>query len=199
MNDLCKGQLIYHLYPRYVCRKKNNMNLVQYVNHNQLKPADAIVLRKKFMGMVDHYAIYLGKNRLGTPEFVANFTKGVGVIPDDEIKDQMQKYIPQKIERFEGSTFERKSAIERASSRLGENAYGFFSNNCEHFKNWVHYGKQISEQVDKAGTVMTIGGTTMLVGGLLASNKKTRNWGAGILVAGVILKCLAERKEVKEN
>lgn len=171
------------------------MTLVQFVNYNGLQPADAIVLRKKFMGMVDHFAIYLGKDELGTPKFVANFIKGINIIPDDEIEKQLQKYVPERIERFEGNEFERQSAIERAWSRIGEKAYGFFSNNCEHYKNWVHYGEQISEQVDKGGTVMAVGGTAMLVGGLLTSHKKTRNWGAGLLALGIILKSLAERKE----
>lgn len=171
------------------------MTLVQYVNYNSLQPADAIVLRKKFMGMVDHYAIYLGKDEFGIPKFVANFTKGINIIPDKEINEQLQKYVPERIEKFEGNRYERQSAIERAWSRIGEKAYGFFSNNCEHFKNWVHYGKQISEQVDRGGSVLAVGGTAMLVGGLLTSHKKTRNWGAGLLTLGIVLKNLAERKE----
>lgn len=171
------------------------MTLVQFVNYNQLRPADAIVLRKKFMGMVDHFAIYLGNDEIGTPKFVANFTKGITIIPDDIINKQLQKYVPERIEKFKGNNSERQSAIERAWERIGEKAYGFFSNNCEHFKNWVHYGKPISEQVDKAGNVISFGGATMLFGGLLASHKKTRNWGAGLLFLGIILKNLAERNE----
>jgi len=170
------------------------MSIQEYVNHNQLKPADAIVLRKKFMGMVDHFAIYLGEDSSGH-KFVANFTKGVQILEDEEINQQIQKYIPENIDRFKGNDFERQSAIERAWSRIGEKAYGFFSNNCEHFKNWVHYGEQISKQVDNAGTALSIGGGTILLGGLLASNQKTRNWGVGVLTLGFILKSLAERKK----
>lgn len=33
----------------------------------------------------------------------------------------------------------------------------------------------------------------MAVGGVLSSNKRTRNWGAGLLLLGLGLKFLAER------
>lgn len=171
------------------------MELLNFIKYHRLKPIDAIVLRKKFMGMVDHYAIYLGNDEMGTPKFVANFIEGVNIISDQEIKEQLQKYVPERIERFQGSNEERQSAIERAWSKIGEKAYNLLSNNCEHFKNWVHYGRQISKQVDNAGTVLTLGGTATLVGGLAVSHKKATNWGVALLVSGIVCKCLAERKE----
>jgi len=170
------------------------MKINEFVFENRLKPADAIVLRKKFMGMVDHFAIYMGKDSNG-PKFVANFTKGIQIIPEEEINTQLEKYVPERIDRFEGNISERKFAIKRAEERINENSYGLFSNNCEHFKNWVHFGKQISEQVDNAGTVLSITGTTLAVGGLLGSNKKARNWGIGLLATGLLLKSFSERKE----
>lgn len=41
--------------------------------------------------------------------------------------------------------------IQRASSRLGENAYDLFDNNCEHFATWCKTGLHVSEQVERAG------------------------------------------------
>lgn len=41
--------------------------------------------------------------------------------------------------------------IQRAESRLGENAYDLFDNNCEHFATWCKTGIHISEQVRNAG------------------------------------------------
>ncbi|MBN4047208.1 lecithin retinol acyltransferase family protein [bacterium AH-315-P13] len=158
----------------------------------QLKPADAVILHKKFMGMVDHFVIYVGNDYSG-PKFVANFTKGIEVLPNEEINKQLEKYVPKKIERFPGNDIYRQQAVNRALSRLGEKAYGFFSNNCEHFKNFVHYGKQYSKQVDTAGTSLTATGGLLAVGGVLASKKKTRNWGAVLLILGLGLKYLAER------
>ena len=97
------------------------MNIKNFVIQNQLQPADAIVLRKKFMGMFSHYAIYLG-NENGEPKFVANFLKGVQVIPNNEINEQLKTYKPEKIDRFVGNMYERRSAIERAWSKIGEKA-----------------------------------------------------------------------------
>lgn len=169
------------------------MNINKYVLRNELRPADAIVLRKKFMGMFSHYAIFLGYEN-GQPQFVANFFKGVKIIPNKEINEQLKTYKPQKIERFKGNTYQRQSAIERAWSKIGEKAYGLASNNCEHFKNWVHYGKAISKQVDNIGTGSLILGTVMTIGGGLSSNAKARNWGIASLILGGVLKSLAEKK-----
>jgi len=170
------------------------MNLYQFIELNKLQPADAIVLRKKFMGMVDHFAIYLGKNEFNQPQFVANFTKGIQIIPQKEIEEQLKKYNPERIEKFKGNFIERRSAIERAFSKIGENSYGLFSNNCEHFKNWVHLGREVSEQVDKFGNLLTLSGTILALDGFSSSNKKARNWGIGILAFGLILKGLSEKK-----
>lgn len=42
-----------------------------------------------------------------------------------------------------------KEAVERAKSRIGENAYSVFGNNCEHFVEWCIEGKHSSDQVDR--------------------------------------------------
>jgi hypothetical protein len=41
--------------------------------------------------------------------------------------------------------------IQRAESRLGENTYHLFNNNCEHFAKWCKTGIRVSEQVRNAG------------------------------------------------
>ena len=61
--------------------------------------------------------------------------------------------------------FTISKAVERARSRLGENVYCLFSNNCEHFVNWCIEGDHASAQVDKGtavagpsvGTIVGIG------------------------------------------
>ena len=169
------------------------MNIKSFVVQNGLRPADAIVLRKKFMGMFSHFAIYLGDDDFGNPKFSANFTKGVKLLPNREINEQIKVYKPERIERFKGNNYQRTSAIERACSRIGENAYDFLSNNCEHYKNWVHYGKEISDQVDNVGAGSLAIGTTMAIGGLLSENSRVRNQGIGLLLFGALLKGLAKR------
>lgn len=46
-------------------------------------------------------------------------------------------------------------AIRRAESRLGENGYSIWGNNCEHFVLWCITGNHNSKQVNRATTVVT--------------------------------------------
>lgn len=173
------------------------MNIRHFVIQNRLKPADAVVLRKKFMGMFSHYAIYLGEQN-GEPQFSANFIEGVNIIPREKIESQLEVYKPERIERFKGNVVQRRSAIERAVSLIGQKTYNLLSNNCEHYKNIVHYGRAISEQVDNVGSGSLAIGSLMTVGGMVSSDKEMRNWGIGITILGALLKALAEPKTVKK-
>lgn len=44
--------------------------------------------------------------------------------------------------------FEGPEAVCRAYSRLGEDRYQLFANNCEHFCMWCLYGESRSDQID---------------------------------------------------
>jgi hypothetical protein len=46
------------------------------------------------------------------------------------------------------SHFDRCEVVRRARSRVGENSYRLFSNNCEHFCEWCVYGEHRSYQVE---------------------------------------------------
>jgi len=46
------------------------------------------------------------------------------------------------------SHFDRGEVVRRARSRVGENSYKLFSNNCEHFCEWCVYGEHRSYQVE---------------------------------------------------
>ena len=43
---------------------------------------------------------------------------------------------------------EGDTVVHRARSRIGEDRYSLFSNNCEHFCEWCMHGKQRSYQVE---------------------------------------------------
>ncbi|MBD0776866.1 lecithin retinol acyltransferase family protein [Maribacter sp. ANRC-HE7] len=58
----------------------------------------------------------------------------------------LQDYEPTGVRRFSGSYFQRNQAINRAYSKLGEK-YSLINFNCEHFANWVQFGKIESSQV----------------------------------------------------
>ncbi len=163
------------------------MNIYGFIYKYNLRPADAVVLRKKFLGMVDHFAIFLGY-RDNQPIFLANYWGGVKEIPQHELSVFLHTLEPTEIQKFPGREDQRKYAIRRAISRVGEEAYNFFSNNCEHFKNWVHYGSNYSGQVDKAGSVAIGLGIGAGLLALFSDNPKAGNAAVGLLVTGTLLK-----------
>lgn len=132
------------------------MNIHQFITQNGIQPADAIILRKKFFGMVDHFVIYLGVHQ-NRHRFVANYTKGVRDISPSELNQFLQFLDPTKIEKCPGDENNRNKAVRRAISRIGEKAYSYVTNNCEHFKNYVHYGEHRSEQVNAVVTGAAVG------------------------------------------
>ena len=152
------------------------MTVNSLITANSLRQADAIVLNKKILGMVDHYAIFLGY-RNSNPVFVANYKDGVKEVSINDMREVLQTLQPTKIDRFPGTEIQRKQAVNRALSRVGERAYNYFSNNCEHFKNWA--------LVASAGTAIYAIANKSPKAGLFA---------LGLLLAGVFLKDVAEDK-----
>ena len=167
------------------------MTIKQFVQINQLQQADAIILRKKVLGMVDHYAVFLGF-RDRKPVFVANYRDGVQV-KESEMINLVAKYEPREIERFSGTESERQAAVNRGLSRLGERAYNYVANNCEHFKNWVHHGEHRSEQVKGASKAVATVGAIGVVGALATKNPKLGAWAAGLLLLGAVLNKVSEK------
>lgn len=165
--------------------------IIELVEGNGLRPTDSIVLRKRFLGMVDHYVLFMGY-RGNTPVFLANYNDGIKEVPDNEIIKYLTSLEPERIDYFPGNEIERKSAIERAWARTGEKAYSYIANNCEHFKNWVHFGKNYSSQVDTAGNVALATGAATLAGGLATKNKTATYIGLGGLLLGALLKYVAD-------
>jgi|GEM_PF-391620 len=155
--------------------------LIHFILKNGLKQADAIVLRKKLLGMVDHYAIFMGF-RNGSPVFLANYRSGVKEVTFSDMQSILATLEPKEIEPFKGSENERQKALNRAWSRLGENSYNYTENNCEHFKNYVHHGKDYSDQVKIAADVTM--GTAALVGVAAIATKSPK---AGLIAAGLLL------------
>jgi hypothetical protein len=159
------------------------MNIQHFIKANNIRPADAIVVKKEFFAILNHYVIYLGIDRKGEHKFIANYTDGIKILPVDQILRWLKTFIPVRINRFVGTEEQRELAIQRALSRKDEKAYNLILNNCEHFKNFVQWGKNHSEQVETAGELLLAGGAiTTLVG--IAKEDETVA-GIGLLTLGL--------------
>ncbi|WP_349608214.1 MULTISPECIES: lecithin retinol acyltransferase family protein [Cupriavidus] len=84
-------------------------------------------------GMVVHYAGYWHRQQRGPVEALTleAFADDQGII-----------VLPSPTARYSAT-----DAVRRARSRLGEDRYCLFTNNCEHFCMWCLYGESRSEQV----------------------------------------------------
>ena len=144
-------------------------NLKQFVIQNRLMPADVIVLRKKFFGMVDHFAVFLGwdRNNINSPVFAANYTAGTKFVQSRELEQFLLELNPERIEKFQGNQTQRNLAVKRALSKIGEKNYDYFSNNCEHYKSFVQTGVSESKQVKDLGNAVTAAFGIAIVAGLL--------------------------------
>lgn len=169
------------------------MNLQAIIMSNNLREADAVVLRKKILGMVDHFAIFVGY-RGNNPIFVANYKDGVREVSNSEMKEVLKTLQPTAIQKFKGNEFERRNATRRALSRVGERAYNYVSNNCEHFKNWVHTGEHRSEQVNKAGNIALTVAAGSAINAIANKNAKSGAVAVGLLLLGAFLKDVSEKR-----
>lgn len=148
------------------------MNINHFVRAYGLRVADAVRLKKRFFGMLDHYVIYAGVSN-GRHRFIANYDYGVNYVNDQDLQHYMQMLEPQQIERFPGHDSHRELALQRASSLIGRQQYQLLTSNCEHLKNYVHYGQWKSEQAENFGQgVAAVGVAALVIGlfGLLLSN-----------------------------
>jgi hypothetical protein len=93
-----------------------------------------------------HHGIYAGAGRV---IHYAGFARSLQAAPVEETTIEAFAagfgiaVKPEPRGRFAGL-----QAVERARSRLGENAYHLLTNNCEHFCSWCLSGESRSEQVE---------------------------------------------------
>ena len=111
----------------------------------------------------DHHGIYLGTfDGYGVvihySGFAKAFDKGeIEITTLDEFRgDSEDIYVVDYLDSEK--IYGKFEIIDRAFSKLGENEYNLFSNNCEHFACWCITGKSNSAQVEKvrSTTVTTL-------------------------------------------
>jgi len=130
----------------------------------KLLPADRIIIPKSEFRMVQHHAIYLGKDHFGQDLIIENkIGVGVRVITAVEFfKDSIEIT---RIERFRGSNDQRKLAVQTALKKASL-PYNLINYNCEHFANEIQYGRIESEQVGRTA----VGLMVILLFGLLLTD-----------------------------
>lgn len=124
-----------------------NKKRMKFQNLN-LKPGDRIVVPKSGLRIVQHHALYLGRNYQGL-DLIAENKIGFGVrlvAVGEFLKDVIEIT---RIERFKGTNYERKQAVQKALQKTGQ-PYHLINYNCQHFANEIQYGKVESDQATNA-------------------------------------------------
>jgi hypothetical protein len=119
-----------------------------------LKKGDVIYVNCR---LYKHYGIF------NTPQSVIHFApRGASKTKEDAVIQEttLEKFAdgsPVSIIEFQpDASLPADEIISRARSRLGEDGYNFFTNNCEHFARWCATGKSESKQVTKAFIITEI-------------------------------------------
>jgi Lecithin retinol acyltransferase len=93
-----------------------------------------------------HHGVYVGR---GLVVHYAAYAKHWRRGPVEEISlERFADGHPVWIRAPRGTWLQRAEIVSRARSRLGENRYRFFSNNCEHLSEWCVNGEHRSPQVE---------------------------------------------------
>ena len=115
-------------------------------------------------GIYEHHGIYSGNGKV---IHYGGLADGASSAPIEEVSlgnfcngnDIFVKIHDQPV-------FSPSDILRRARSRLGENTYSVFSNNCEHFCNWCIEGKHKSHQIDDlTKKFFSIGSGSFIVAG----------------------------------
>ncbi|MCZ2250035.1 MAG: lecithin retinol acyltransferase family protein [Bacteroidia bacterium] len=110
-----------------------------------LQPADRLVIPKSGLNLVQHHAIYLGKDNYGKRMYIENaIGKGVQVV--NEAYLFRGAYELTRVERFTGNQYQRNAAVQSAMQLIGK-PYDLLNFNCEHYANAVQHRKSYSKQV----------------------------------------------------
>jgi uncharacterized protein YycO len=143
--------------------KIKKMEKENYVKKLGLEPGDRIVVPKSGLRIVQHHALYLGQNHQGI-DLMAENKIGFGVRLVTASKFFADVIEVTRIEKFHGTNYQRKLAVQKALQKIGQ-PYHLINYNCQHFANEIQYNLIKSGQVDglfeglkvAAGVALVIG------------------------------------------
>ena len=103
-------------------------------------------------GAYTHHGIYIGSGFVihyaGKSQGVFSGSGLVRVIGLKEFSGEGKPIAYARRNLVKGRAYPADVVVQRASSRLAENKYDVFSENCEHFCNWCTHDDKFSHQVD---------------------------------------------------
>lgn len=95
----------------------------------------------------EHHGIYVGNGRV---VHYAGFCNGYHTGPVDEVSiADFECGLGFRIRVRDHRVFDARAIAARARSRIGENGYRLFGNNCEHFCEWCITGRSRSRQIER--------------------------------------------------
>ncbi len=107
-----------------------------------MKPGDHLVATDT---LHMHHGVYLGRDRVA--QYGSDDDKRrarVEIVSQEAFARGRRVYVLDR-----PATFSADEIRRRVESRLGEQEYSLFDNNCEHFVNWCRTGQHESRQVDR--------------------------------------------------
>lgn len=111
-----------------------------------------------------HHGIYAGEGKV---IHYSGLVDGLKPGPVEEVDiDGFTCGNGYSIKSHPNAKFSGEQIVGRSRSRIGEDCYSVFANNCEHFCEWCIYGENRSDQVDRGAIATGMGAGT--VAGLAA-------------------------------
>jgi Lecithin retinol acyltransferase len=94
-----------------------------------------------------HHGLYAGDGRVLHYRGMHRWVLSRGPVEEVSLA-QFARGRGVEVVRSPGARFDGRAAVERARSRLGEDRWRLWSNNCEHFVTWCVDGTPRSAQVE---------------------------------------------------
>jgi hypothetical protein len=101
-----------------------------------------------------HHGIYVGGGQVVHYEGLSSSLRR-GPITKVTLAEFSQGH-PVRQQLDDGATYSGIDVVERACSRLGEDAYDVLRNNCEHICSWCRAGASRSPQVEQLRSVVAL-------------------------------------------
>lgn len=115
---------------------------------HEFERGDHLVSGRRFGGIMPytHHGLYVGGGRV--IHYGGNAEPGVRAPIEEVSVEQFSAGRSIQVKEHKDRRYSREESVARARSRVGEDGYCVFGNNCEHFVNWCITGEHGSTQAD---------------------------------------------------